>query len=226
MTNSPISPRPRGFTLLELSLCLLIIGLFSGSLLVSLSAQRDIADLQAAQRQLDDSRESLLAFSLVNGRLPCPARPTLVSHEAAAGVEDCALQHGVLPWRSLALPETDPWGNRLTYYASERFSAAIPAGSNASFTLETLGNASIYDNNGKILASELPAVIICHGRLAAGAFTPEGLQISGAEGEESENSDADLSFVNHSPSPRFDDQLTWLPPNVLKARLVSAGRLP
>jgi prepilin-type N-terminal cleavage/methylation domain-containing protein len=213
MTNSLIRQHLRGFTLLELSLCLLIIGLLGSGLLLSLNTQRDLADLQAAQRQLDESRESLLAFALVNGRLPCPARPTLASSEASAGLEDCALQHGVLPWRSLALLEADPWGNRLTYYASERFSATIPAGSNASFTLETLGNASIYDHNARTLASELPAIIICHGRQASGAFTPEGRQISGAQGEEYENSDADLTFISH-------------PPNVLKARLVTAGKLP
>lgn len=226
MTAWPTEHNESGFTLLELSISLLIVGLLSSGLLLGLSAQRQIADTQAAQHQLDEIREALIGFALSHGRLPCPARATLNSTDAQAGLEDCALQHGVLPWVSLALQESDPWGNRLGYYASERFSGALASGSNASFTLDTLGNANIYDSTGKTLASELPAVIICHGRSAAGAYNRLGNRIPDASGEENENADADLSFIAHTPTTGFDDQLTWIIPSVLKSRMVSAGRLP
>ena len=43
-------------------------------------------------------KDTLLEF-------PCPARATLASSSDDAGNEDCTLEHGVLPWRTLALAE-------------------------------------------------------------------------------------------------------------------------
>lgn len=230
MTASPTEPRRAagagGFTLVELTIVLLIISLLSSGLFVSLSAQRSIAEQQAARQQLEEIRETLLGFALANGRLPCPARPQLAASDAQAGQEDCTLQHGVIPWVTLAIQETDPWGNRLAYYASTRFTAALAVGATASFTLDTLGNANILDSAGKTLAADLPAVVVCHGGNARGAFLSNGAQIAGASGEENENADADLTFIAHSPTPNFDDTVTWIIPSILKSRLVSAGKLP
>jgi hypothetical protein len=56
--------------------------------------------------------------------------------------------------------------------------------------------------------------------------------VSGAHGaDEAANLDADRVFVHHVPTPagsanEFDDILTWLSPNVLYNRLISAGPLP
>lgn len=226
LTSRVRASRPHGFTLVELSIVLLLLGLLLGGLLSPLAAQRSQAELQAARQQMEEIREALTGFALANGRLPCPARPQLASENTMAGREDCLLQHGVIPWVSLALPANDPWGNRFTYYASERFTGELPADARASFTLDTLGNANIVDSGGKTLASDLPAVIVCHGRSAAGAFSGEGQRIAGAAGDEAENADADLTFVAHSPTPSFDDHVTWIIPSILKSRMVSGGRLP
>lgn len=226
MTGSLSSIVNRGFTLIELSICLLVIGLLSSGLLQGLSARQEIAEVQATQKQLDEIREVLIGFAIANGRLPCPAKPQLASTEALAGIEDCTLQHGVIPWASLAIQESDSWASRFTYYASNRFTGPIPEGGNASFTLDTTGNANIYDSSGKVLASDLPAVIISHGRHAAGAFNSQGIRISGANGEENENADGDLTFVAHTTTPAFDDLSNWINPSLLKARMVSAGKLP
>ena len=226
MTALPTKPPAAGFTLIELSISLLIIGLLSSGLLMGIAAQRSLAETQAADKQFDHIRDVLLGFALSNGRLPCPAKAQLTSTDPAAGNEDCTLQHGVLPWITLALQETDPWDNRFTYYASDRFTGGLASGSNSSFTLDTLGNANILDSSGKIIASSLPVVIISHGRNAAGAWTASGARQAGASGEENENADADLTFISHLPTPTFDDRVTWINPGVLKARMVAAGKLP
>ena len=226
MTALPTKTADKGFTLIELSISLLIIGLLSSGLIVGLAAQRSISDAQLAQKQLDEIREVLIGFALSNGRLPCPAKATLSSTDAQAGREDCSLQHGVVPWVSLSIQESDPWSNRFTYYASDRFTGALPSGGSASFTLETVGNANLLDSNGKTLAADLPAVIVSHGRNSAGAYNSSGMHISGANSEENENADADLTFIMHTPTPSFDDQVSWLIPSVLKSRMVSAGKPP
>lgn len=226
MTASPIKGPSGGFTLLEMSLCLFIFGLLSSGLLISLSAQRSMAEIQAAEKQLAEIREVIIGFALTHGRLPCPAKPELPAPNIAPGLEDCSLQHGVLPWVTLAIQESDPWDNRFTYYASNRFTAPLPAGSNASFTLETAGNANILDGTGKTIASDLPLVIISHGRNAAGAYNRQGVQLPAGSSEEKENADADLTFIAHLATPTFDDLVIWINPSVLNSRMVAAGKLP
>jgi len=50
--------------------------------------------------------------------------------------------------------------------------------------------------------------------------------LAGAAGDESENADADLTFIAGQPSNNFDDLLTWVVPSILKSKMVAAGRLP
>lgn len=217
-----------GFSLLELAIALVILTLLGSTMLPLVSSQRDLLARQEARKQLDEARETLLAFAMVNGRLPCPARADLSSGQANAGREDCSLSHGVLPWSSLGLRESDPWGLRFSYYAQPAFSAPLAAGTLCSFSLDTLGNANIKDRSGAgyDIASALPAVIVSHGSRSFGAYRSDGHQEAGALGDEAENANADLNFVAHDPSPDFDDLLSWISAAVLKARLVSSGRLP
>lgn len=226
--------RNNGFSLVELAIVLVIVALLTSGMLLGISAQRNATENVDAQRQLENIRDALLGFAMANGRLPCPALPNLANTDANAGKENCAQPHGVLPWATLGLPETDPWGNRFTYFASSKFTAALSAGTQASFTLATgvapdtagLANIKEFDSSGNYIASDLPAVIVSHGSRPAGAWQPGGNQLPGAINDELENANANLTFVSRTPSDSFDDILMWIPSSVLKAKMVAAGRLP
>lgn len=227
----PSSRPPRdetGFTLVELAIVLVIVALLASGLMVGIAAQRNAAEIVDAQRQLEDIRETLTGFALTRGRLPCPALPNLASSDANAGAENCAQPHGVLPWLTLGLPEVDPWGRRFTYYAQGSFTAAVPSGALASFTLDTVGNANVKASSGSSgnVASDLPAVVVSHGSRGAGAWQPNGSQLPGAAGDEAENTDADLAFISRTQDGNFDDLVTWVVPSILKSKMVAAGRLP
>ncbi|MGV0974422.1 MAG: type II secretion system protein [Azonexus sp.] len=228
MHPSRLPSRNNGFSLVELAIVLVIVALLTSGLLLGISAQRNAAENIDAQRQLESIRDALTGFALTRGRLPCPAPPNLANTDANAGLENCAQQHGVLPWVTLGLPETDPWGNRFTYYASSSFTAALPSGALASFTLDTDGNANIKASTSSTgnVASNLPAVVVSHGSRAAGAWQPNGTQMSGAAGDELENANATLTFIAAQPGNSFDDLLTWVIPSILKSKMVAAGRLP
>lgn len=220
--------RLQGFTLVELTIVLVIVGLLLG-----IAAQRNAAETSEARRQPENIREALLGYAMANGRLPCPAPATLPNSDAGAGVAatppcDNAGQHGVLPWVTLGMPETDPCGNRFTYTVSSAFTAPKPAEALASFTLSSTANVNVKDSatGSANIASELPAVVVSHGSRSAGAYQTSGAKLPGAIGDEAENADAELTFVSHTPSDAFDDLLIWISPSVLKAKMVAAGRLP
>ena len=114
-----------GFSLVELTIVILIMGLLLASLMMPLSAQRENARVRDGKEQLDAVRAAIEGFALVNGFLPCPATPT--SGGSSASVSGgCSAQHGFVPSTTLNLngqrnPDNlllDPWGSPLRYSVS------------------------------------------------------------------------------------------------------------
>jgi prepilin-type N-terminal cleavage/methylation domain-containing protein len=221
------SRRSQGFTLVELAVVLAIFGLLLGILVIPLGTQVDQHRYAEAERQLTAVREALLGFAIANGRLPCPATATIASGAANAGVENKTggVAEGVLPWATLGVPELDPWGLRFTYRVDPALADDPALGMQASFLITDTGNITVTDGAVNI-GTQLPAVVVSHGKNGFGAFRPDGTQVLGATGNELENADNDATFVSQLPAPNFDDLVVWVSPHVLKTRLVAANRLP
>src|SRR5688500_10545409 len=72
--SSSSATTKRGFTLVELAVVLTIVALLLSTLMYTLSAQTEARTRGESQRRLEEAKDLLIAFALVNGRLPCPAR--------------------------------------------------------------------------------------------------------------------------------------------------------
>lgn len=114
--------RQRGFTLVEIAIVVLIMGLVLGGLAMPLATQRENARLRDSREQLREVESALQGYVLVNGFLPCPATPGSVgAADATAGA--CTSQHGFVPATTLAIDGNrnadnlllDPWGSPLRY---------------------------------------------------------------------------------------------------------------
>jgi prepilin-type N-terminal cleavage/methylation domain-containing protein len=231
--------RQRGFTLTEMAVVLVIVALLIGGMMVPMSAQQEARLNAETQTSLKTVQDSLLGFVVANGRLPCPANPTL-----ATGVEDCTRQWGALPWGLLGITPTDAWGRLYTYRVTDSFKDALPGGNatltppvsctatptQSSFALCSDGDITITDGAAtpNTVAGKVPAIIVSHGANGRGAYLPGGnaTPLSAGTGNELENSNSDATFVNKVPDPNFDDIVVWLPTSILANRMISAGKLP
>ncbi len=117
--------RQQGFSLVELSVVILVMGLLLGGLMMPLSVQRENSRLRDGQEQLQSVESAVVGFALVNGYLPCPATPASAGVAAPAG-SACSAQHGFVPATTLNLSGQrnadnlllDPWGSPLRYSIS------------------------------------------------------------------------------------------------------------
>lgn len=248
-----IHRRTRGFTLIEMAIVMMIIGLLLAGLIPTLSAQVESRRISETRKQLDEIKEALVGFVIINGRLPCPADALLTTNQSNAGKEArsgtvCAntsnnMAKGVIPWATLGVNETDAWGRRFTYriasYFADEYSSSstygtactpIPPPSQASFALCSTGNLVVAASAtySASITDNAPAVIVSHGANGLGAFLPNGekIPIAGASSDEAANADNNNDFVYHDVTSNFDDQVIWLTTNILFNRMVTAGKLP
>lgn len=157
-----------GFTLLELSVVLVILSLIIAAIFATSAQKNRISKMQQLQTQMDTIEAALIAYAKQNYTLPCPARPNQAITGSNGGTSFCTastwnttyttrsaqqtqpdgvttsyILAGVLPFITLGLPEeyeVDPWGNRFTYAVDEVLTATAP----------TTGNSGFYgmiDNN-------------------------------------------------------------------------------
>ncbi|MDI1274574.1 type II secretion system protein [Polaromonas sp.] len=74
--------RQFGFSLIEIALVLVIAGLALGAGMAALGPQLINKKFSDTQRQLQDASDAIVAFAMVNRRLPCPATATSVGRES------------------------------------------------------------------------------------------------------------------------------------------------
>lgn len=136
--------RQQAFTLVELAVVMVLIGLLLGSLMYTLSAQVDQRAREQTQRTLDQAREALLGYAIANGRLPCPASAASNGIEAPAvvGGADCSnYNDGFLPAVTLGFQPTDSsgyaldaWNNRIRYAVSRSIASCAGTSTVPHFT--------------------------------------------------------------------------------------------
>ncbi len=94
--------REDGFTLVELSIVILIMGLILGGLAMPLSTQLENGRVRETQDLMTTMEDAIQGFAIVNGHLPCPATPGSNGLAATSG-GGCVTQHGFVPATTLGL---------------------------------------------------------------------------------------------------------------------------
>jgi prepilin-type N-terminal cleavage/methylation domain-containing protein len=238
--------RHRGFTLVELAVVVAVIALLLGSLLVPLTTQVEQRHVAQTDQQLEEIRQALIGYAMINGRLPRPANSVTDGTEKLSCTLPTPVQActGYLPWVALGVSQTDAWGKIFRYSVSPEFA------SNAGFNLSTVAASPktvvTRDTSGtqQLLANNIVAIVMSYGANNFGT-TVDGTAIanSSATNTDEQNNDSEFNSCGWiancttfwgrpvatstgAAGGEFDDHVVWVSANVLFNRMVTAGKLP
>jgi prepilin-type N-terminal cleavage/methylation domain-containing protein len=151
-----------GFSLIELSITLVIVGLLIGSMISGFTIYQENSLIRQAQQDLKLIHEALVGYAIQNRRLPCPdddgpGAPTFGQEDQApcnaVGAGNVVV--GFLPFQDLGIAGVvqDPWGNPYAYAVDAGFAdigvaaatACAGATPNITFGACDLGTLRVYD---------------------------------------------------------------------------------
>ncbi|HEX8405179.1 MAG TPA: type II secretion system protein [Duganella sp.] len=229
--------RQAGFTIVEIAIVLLIVGLMIGGLVGPLSSQLEQRRVGETVRAMDEAKEALMGYALRNSYLPCPAISATDGREDRVGTV-CNKRFGYLPWATLGVGRLDGWGRVLAYSVTPAFGDSA-----AFFGMATKRDITIATRGvgGELVPStdvnDIPAALLSFGRNGYGATSDQNTRIldAGANNvdEKTNLHSGGVALVSRPASAdargaggEFDDIVTWISPNILYNRMVAAQKLP
>jgi prepilin-type N-terminal cleavage/methylation domain-containing protein len=183
----------QGFTLLELSVVLVIIGIVAASGLAMLTAsikQRQFDETVAKARTVQDA---LLSYRRSNGRLPCPGDTTLGFTATNFGIEGATggtctggtpaatfssgnVVAGLIPVKTLGLSDDysyDGYGGRFLYVVDKRYTVS-GAFVTYPITDTTNGAITVNDSTGAARTGIAVEALVSFGADQHGAYPYQG----------------------------------------------------
>lgn len=235
-----------GFTLVEMAVVMVIVGLLLGGLLVPMSAFMQQRGYSETRLALDDIRQALLGYAMARGYLPCPAKTYLDGAEdrdPATGkcrITSGSVSTGFLPWAELGVSRLDAWGHLYRYSVSTAYADAL-----VKITLSPLTARAIVIKSRNDAGAEFrlttddnksPAAVVSMGANGLLAYGDSGTQVSNTSAtnvDEQTNALDSSTFFSRSYAANpdaaggeFDDLVVWIPPGIYASKMVEAGQLP
>jgi len=213
----------KGFTLIEIAIVMVITGLMVSMMAEGFTSVIQRQRLTQTNTYIEQIREALSDYVALNGRLPCPADPSIAPGMAGYGREagaDCAavptaevaqvdgridpvttvalkIRVGAVPVLTLGLPFeaiSDGFGNRFTYAVTESLTSSTTfAASQGAIEIVDSTGTSMLTTPGTGLYT-----VLSHGRDGRGAYNELGNLHGSAcgddDGLDTENCDGDGVF--------------------------------
>ncbi|GAA0597533.1 type II secretion system protein [Caenispirillum bisanense] len=226
MRHSRTASRQRGFTLIEMSIVLIIFGILVGGGLLAMNPLLDRTRVRQTQANMDQIEDALLLYVMRFQRLPCPADASQAANagQEARNAGGCNIgnaDNGVIPWVTLGLPDTvslDGWNRRFSYFvatpaanALQRVGNVFPEYNNAAGGLEVRNGANLATPD----TDRAAYVLVSHGKNGEGAF-PVGStsRVGDRSAPEGDNTDSSNLFREDAG----DDIVRWRQPSFLVHR--------
>ncbi|HEY9017392.1 prepilin-type N-terminal cleavage/methylation domain-containing protein [Thiomicrospira sp.] len=139
-------PQQKGFSLLEMALALLLVGILIQASISMLSQNQQRQTYKATEQTLQDIKQILLSYIQINQYLPCPDTDGdgLENRESAG---DCSAHQGAFPYLEFGgVGQQDEFGNPF-FYATNTNSTSTTSANNLRLACRS---ASVFANAGAI----------------------------------------------------------------------------
>jgi prepilin-type N-terminal cleavage/methylation domain-containing protein len=152
----------QGFTLIEMAIVLLIVGLLLGGGMNMMSASSDVARYKESQNNMNDIKDTILGLYVNKKFLPCPdtnnppdgfgnytdgtgVGTSSTNFTGAAG-GTCSSLEGWLPYNDLGIGGNgDAWGERIKYVVSPAFDVVAATTFCSTYSRVTANKITIQD---------------------------------------------------------------------------------
>lgn len=233
----------RGFSLVELSLVLVVIGVLAGSAVIPLTSVIRQSHYRQTDAQLAIIREAMHGYLVSHGKLPCPLDNDLINPAKTDATASCqrslggvpAAALGIMGERSATGAVLDSWGNPIQYAVSlsdnkTMGQVGVPdwltTGEPANVGVEHLDAglslcrvaAANRCSRVDLIADQIVWVVYSTGE----SQSATGIQV---ENQDSDSVFAVTAYSSNVDSP-FDDQLVWASRSELVYWLLRANWLP
>jgi prepilin-type N-terminal cleavage/methylation domain-containing protein len=221
----------QGFSLIEMAIVLVILGMLLGGLMIPLSSQREVSQRQATERQLQEIRNALIGYAQAHNALPCPVDVNVgdVVPPVPTAATTCNLVFDHVPYAALGIQGTvnnrnlvDIWQNYIRYRLTD-----INTWSYAKTPIPVSPIAANQPDL-QICNSSIGATLLLCGLNRTTATTVAAVVISIGEAhgsaDEAQNTTNDRIFVMHTLEQNFDDIVVWISQPTLVYELSRTGR--
>ncbi len=233
----------RGFSLVELSIVLVIVGIMVGGAIAPLGQTIKHARYKQTDKQLNQIREAIIGHLISTSRLPCPVNLLSQNTISPGQNESCQLQSGGVPAMQLGLigeqsingSLLDAWGRPYHYSVSVNDHAQLGQSGLADWlTVGELSAVGLANLSAQLQLCRAVSTNDCAKKdLVANQIVwvvhSMGENMDGT-GLQSENTDRDNVFVvsaySSNPQQPFDDRLIWGSRSEMVYWLLKANWLP
>jgi len=205
-----------GFTLIELAIVIVIVGIIISIMATVLPSLIQSAKIKKTQAILEKMDYSLEGYIVANGRCPCPDTDGDGIENRIPGAspptdDTCSSYVGDIPFVTLGLSSgNDVWGNRLKYGVYEDFIRTTKSGlcaSLSSFIVASFDNSKLYTTDQSGNDTHQAYVIVSGG--------PKDLDNDGSDVFfDGLNEGTDVQFDDPS---RIEDHVTYLYDDLMRA---------
>lgn len=202
--------KQKGFTLVELAITLVILGILIGGAIPLLSALIKQKKRSSTISYMEDVKKAIINFSEIHGRLPFADRN-------GDGIEDGNTYSGLLPYATLGVRPVDSYSRRLKYelnrsLGSDRYTTCNALKNGIS------GDPKVVDANGSSKAFSVSFVIVSAGardadmdgnvfdKITSGSYTGD-------------NTNGRPNYICHPPTNGFDDIVIYAGPYEIYSKI-------
>jgi prepilin-type N-terminal cleavage/methylation domain-containing protein len=211
-----LKPNNRGFTLIEIAIVMVIIGVLAGggvSLMGMLTKRKSRTE---TLDYLKDVQAAIISFADINGRLPW-------ADTSGDGAENSGAASGTLPYQSLKVSPTDSYKRTLRYEINANLGTNLTAGCSA-LRSGLSGGPDVVDADGAAVPFPVAAILVSAGAMDAdsdgNAFDDI---VTGTH--QGDNSDGNPNYIRHPSVDNFDDLVVYIGENALYGEICEYLRL-